>query len=98
MRQSCSGRAVVAGIDGSPAAVRAALWAADEAVGRDIPVRLVYAIDPGAGLATHQHDPARELDAADRAIRHASGAIEATGKAVKVEVDGAPAAAGRRID
>ena len=38
--------AVVVGIDGSQAAVRAALWAIDEAVDRDIPLRLIYAIDP----------------------------------------------------
>ena len=36
---------VVVGIDGSRAAVDAALWAVDEAVSRDIPLRLVYAID-----------------------------------------------------
>ena len=38
--------AVVVGIDGSRSAVDAALWAVDEAVSRDIPLRLVYAIDP----------------------------------------------------
>jgi nucleotide-binding universal stress UspA family protein len=84
MRQSCSGQAVVAGIDGSPAAVRAALWAVDEAIGRDMPVRLVFAIDPGVG--THRHDTEHDLDAADRAIRHVSGVVEATGKPVKIEV------------
>ena len=36
---------VVVGIDGSRAALDAALWAVDEAVSRDIPLRLVYAID-----------------------------------------------------
>lgn len=39
-------RAVVVGIDGSRAATHAALWAVDEAVNRDIPLRLVYVIDP----------------------------------------------------
>ena len=34
--------AVVVGIDGSRSAVGAALWAVDEAVSRDIPLRLVY--------------------------------------------------------
>jgi nucleotide-binding universal stress UspA family protein len=38
--------AVVVGIDGSRNALTAALWAVDEAVERDIPLRLVYAIDP----------------------------------------------------
>jgi nucleotide-binding universal stress UspA family protein len=36
---------VVVGIDGSRAALDAALWAVDEAVSRDIRLRLVYAID-----------------------------------------------------
>ena len=37
--------AVVVGIDGSQAAISAALSAVDEAVRRDIPLRLVYAIE-----------------------------------------------------
>ena len=44
-----SSPAVVVGIDGSPTAVDAALWAVDEAVSRDIPLRLVYAIGGGGG-------------------------------------------------
>jgi nucleotide-binding universal stress UspA family protein len=32
---------VIVGIDGSKAAVRAALWAAGEAVSRDVPIRLL---------------------------------------------------------
>jgi nucleotide-binding universal stress UspA family protein len=36
---------VVVGIDGSRAATRAALWAVDEAVSRDVPVRLLCAIE-----------------------------------------------------
>ena len=38
--------AVVVGIDGSHGAVDASLWAIDEAVERDLPLRLVYAIEP----------------------------------------------------
>jgi len=38
---------VVVGIDGSRAAVRAALWAVDAAVSRDIPLRLVVRHPPG---------------------------------------------------
>ena len=37
---------VMVGIDGSKASVRAAQWAADEAVARDTTLRLVYVIDP----------------------------------------------------
>ena len=36
---------VVIGVDGSAAALRAALWAVDEAASRDIPLRLVHALD-----------------------------------------------------
>ena len=44
-------RSVVVGIDGSHSAIDAALWAADEAVSRDVPLRLVYAIDPATPRA-----------------------------------------------
>ena len=37
---------VVVGVDGSRSALDAALWAVDEAVSRDVPLRLVYAVDP----------------------------------------------------
>ena len=40
-----SGPAVVVGVDGSRTALHAALWAIDEAVARDVPLRLVYVID-----------------------------------------------------
>lgn len=56
-------RAVVVGIDGSRAATHAALWAVDEAVNRDIPLRLVYVIDPSqlsaAGEAVGNQRPER---------------------------------------
>ena len=79
--------AVVVGIDGSRSAVDAALWAVDEAVSRDIPLRLVYAIDPGR---PPEHDPrraARELAAAEIAVRYAYTAVESTDKPVKIEVE-----------
>jgi nucleotide-binding universal stress UspA family protein len=37
---------VVVGVDGSKAAIDAARWAVHEAVRRDIPLRLVYVIEP----------------------------------------------------
>ncbi len=72
---------IVVGIDGSRGAVRAALWAIDEAVSRDIPLRLVYASD------------APDAATADAAVRYAADAIEATARPVKLEVEivaGAP--------
>ena len=50
MNETSKPPSIVVGIDGSKAAVHAALWAVDEAVSRDIPLRLLYAIEP---------DPAR---------------------------------------
>ena len=59
MQEHCpSPPAVVVGIDGSRPGIDAALWAVDEAVSRDIPLRLVYAIDPEippAQIATFWH-------------------------------------------
>jgi len=71
-----SSRCVVVGIDGSRSALQAALWAVDEAVDRDVPLRLVYAIDPSE----------REPGAED-AIRDTFAAIESTRKPVKMEAE-----------
>lgn len=76
---------VVVGIDGSRAAVRAALWAVDEAVDRGIPLRLVYAIDPACAAAGE--DEAHKLATAEVAVRHAFTAVEASDQPVKVEVE-----------
>lgn len=77
---------VVVGIDGSRAAVRAALWAVDEAVSRDIPLRMVCAIAPDVT----EHDlpgQARKLATAELAVRSAFTAVESTDKLVKIEVE-----------
>ncbi len=84
---AASSPAVVVGIDGSRSAVSAALWAADEAVGRDIPLRLVYAIDPDDHPDADTDENARELAAAEIAVRHAYTAVESTDKAVKIEIE-----------
>lgn len=67
---------VVVGIDGSRSALQAALWAVDEAVDRDVPLRLVYAADSSESTA-----------AAEGVIRVASAVIESTRKPVKVEAE-----------
>ena len=77
-------QSVVVGFDGSRAALDAALWAVDEAASRDIPLRLLYAIDP-AGADTR--DAAHELATAEIAVRYAFTAVEATEKPVKIEVE-----------
>jgi nucleotide-binding universal stress UspA family protein len=81
-------RPIVVGIDGSKAAMRAALWAVDEAVSRDVPLRLLYAIELGDPLEAE-----RKLATAETAVRRAFTAIEATGQPVKIETEiaqGAP--------
>jgi nucleotide-binding universal stress UspA family protein len=45
MNSDVTGRPIVAGVDGSTSALEAALWAADEAARRHLPLRLVYADD-----------------------------------------------------
>ena len=82
-----SSPSVVVGIDGSQSAVDAALWAVDEAVSRDIPLRLVYAIDPEATTGTDNQAAARDLATAEIAVRHAFMAVESTDKPVKIEVE-----------
>ncbi|CPR12159.1 universal stress protein [Mycobacterium bohemicum DSM 44277] len=75
MNESAKPQPVVVGVDGSKAAIRAALWAVDEAVSRDVPLRLLHAIeDAESGGAP-----------ADTALRQARTAIEAAGAQVKVE-------------
>src|ERR1700681_1914663 len=78
---------VVVGIDGSRAALDAALWAVDEAVNRDIPLRLVYAIAPCDDSSTGPEDAARRLATAELAVRYAFTAVESTEKPVKIEVE-----------
>lgn len=79
MADSVITQSIVAGVDGSKAAIRAALWAVDEAVSRGVPLRLLHATDPEGGEA-----------AAELAVRHAVTEIRATGKPVRVETEIAP--------
>lgn len=75
---------VVVGVDGSPAAITAALWGADEAHGRAVPLRLISVIK-----TTHPspEDYERDLRHAETSLRAAQVAVAATGKQVKVETD-----------
>lgn len=76
---------VVVGVDGSRAAIHAAVWAVDEAVSRDIPLRLVYVVDQvDLGGAVSDH---RQFAVARTALYDAQRAVEACGKAVKIETE-----------
>lgn len=66
--------AVVVGIDGSRAGIRAALWAVAEAVSRDIPLRLVAVSESTA-------------DDAHAAVQAATAAVDAAGTPVRIEVE-----------
>jgi len=72
---------IVVGIDGSKHAVRAAVWAVDEAVSRDAQLLLVCVIDPDS------RDLDREYALARHAVHKAWTAAEAAGKPVKLESD-----------
>lgn len=87
MTEQPAAPSVVVGIDGSRSAVRAALWAVDEAISRDIPLRLVSIVEPKADLSPHSQQRARDLAAAELALRYAYAAVDATGRPVKIETE-----------
>jgi nucleotide-binding universal stress UspA family protein len=87
MEESFTPPSIVVGIDGSRASVEAALWAVDEAVSRDIPLRLLYAVDQRDVKDLHPDAAARKLATAEIAVRQAFMAMEATEKPVKIEVE-----------
>lgn len=87
MPESFTPPSIVVGIDGSRAAVRAALWAVDEAVSRDIPLRLVCSVEPPGSGRPDPDDDARRLSTADAAVREAVTAVESTDRPVKVEME-----------
>jgi nucleotide-binding universal stress UspA family protein len=77
---------IVVGIDGSDAAINAAKWAVTEAVGRNILLRLVYAIperhaDAAAGVDS------LDIEYGQASLRAADAALQAMGEPVKVECD-----------
>ena len=87
MQDSGTPQSIVVGIDGSRAAIGAALWAVDEAVSRDSPLRLLYAVDHADAEHLEPREAARKLAAADIAVRYAFTAVESTDKPVKIEVE-----------
>lgn len=78
---------IVVGIDGSKAAVRAALWAVDEAVHRDIPLRLVHVIDADPTSNPKHRHLRRAYAAAYQVAHEAWCVVESTGEPVKIEME-----------
>ncbi|OBI13090.1 universal stress protein [Mycobacterium sp. E2497] len=77
-------KSILVGIDGSSAAIAAALWGVDEALTRGVPLRLVSVVKP-----THESpdDYERDVAHAEKSLLQARLAVEATGKPVAVETD-----------
>lgn len=88
--------AVVVGVDSSRAAINAALWAVDEAVSRDIPMRLLHAIEPRSEPLSAEQ-AARDLAFAEIAVRGVFMAVESLERPVKVEVQIVQDRAGRAL-
>jgi nucleotide-binding universal stress UspA family protein len=78
---------IVVGVDGSKAAIRAAIWAVDEAVSRDVPLRLVHAIAPNGNASVHSTGQNRDYTRAEHVVHTAWQAVEASGKPVKIEME-----------
>jgi nucleotide-binding universal stress UspA family protein len=81
MQQNGSATSIVVGIDGSLSAVHAARWAIEEAVSREIPLRLIHVVQSTSA------DEHREVEEGEPALREARSAITQTGRNVKVETD-----------
>ncbi len=91
-------RPIVVGIDGSQAAIEAVRWAIDEAVSREVALRLVHVTGKEVQPATvaSADNERLQLEYGETALRMASDAVAATAKPVEVEtaiLRGSPAAA-----
>ena len=93
-------KSVVVGVNGSQAAVNAAKWAIDEALSRQMPLRLVYVITGKDTGSTQASD--WELERAEMVLSQAESAVlsaaQAEGKPVEIETairSGDPARVGR---
>ena len=76
---------VLVGVDGSKASLNAALWAVDEAVSRDAPLRLMHVIDPKAESTGHSRDVDYGMLSSEEVLNAADAAVKATGRAVEVQ-------------
>jgi nucleotide-binding universal stress UspA family protein len=76
---------IIVGVDGSRAAINAAVWAIDEAISRDVPLRLVHVTQIRQTSIAPKVQFSLEREYAETVLRQARAAIEATGRPVKVE-------------
>ena len=76
MAHTFTPQSIVVGMDGSRAAVAAALWAVDEAIGRGLALQLVAAAEPGTDAA-----------AAEAAVRDGVAAVDSAGRRELLEIN-----------
>jgi nucleotide-binding universal stress UspA family protein len=87
MTHTVNTQPVVVGIDGSRAAIEAAIWAIDEAIDRDVSLRLVHATGMPRPPSAPADALAPEIEYGETSLRAASSQVSASGKAVKVEAE-----------
>jgi nucleotide-binding universal stress UspA family protein len=78
-------KSVVVGVNGSQAAVNAAKWAIDEALTRQLPLRLVYVIPRGEARTGSAPISEWEFERAEMALSQTICAVQNAGKPVEVE-------------
>ncbi|OSC24430.1 universal stress protein [Mycobacterium vulneris] len=78
-------KSVVVGIDGSQAGVNAAKWAVDEAITRQLPLRLVHVAGRRGSRSTSAQPSDWEVEAGETALYQAEVAVHGMGKPVEVE-------------
>ncbi|CAM4085361.1 Universal stress proteinc/MT2699 [Mycobacterium basiliense] len=80
---------VVVGVNGAPASITAAQWAIDEAVGRQLSLRLVYVIPRGAQRVGSESPSEWDFERGERVLSQAVGAVhsaaQSEGKPVEIE-------------
>lgn len=78
-------KSVVVGVNGSQAAVNAAKWAIEEALTRQLPLRLVYVIPRHEGRTASAPISDWELERAEMALSQADCAVLSERKPVEIE-------------
>lgn len=78
---------VVVGIDGSQSALDAALWAVEEAVALNVPLRLVNVIEPAEESTIDAGAQSRRMSDAELAVRNAFAAVGSTERPVTIEAE-----------
>ena len=87
MPRTVNNQPVVVGIDGSRAAIEATIWAIDEAIDRDVSLRLIYVTGMPRPPFAPTGAPVPEVEYGETSLRAASSQVSASGKTVKVEAE-----------